>query len=296
MSVETLSQPGFRDLPSPTTYDLSPEETHELTKRFLIDQGIDTDNITDENRFVCMEFEGSEPWSVLSRQPEGVVFEKKFGNSAQAMAQEYGPYEEASLFYTVFDLKEQVPAGTIRMIRNSPAGLKTLNDLASEKVMGAGNTISVQEVMDFHGIESLDDCLDGGTAAVGDIYTYVGRGQVHMLLERAWFVQAENNFQNPEIDGPKHLVSAMDKGILNILRNRVGLPLVPLGQEDTPESRDAYSEYLGSEQTQLVYGYMPHFREGAEVKWVQAQDSKNKLTKKVLDILVGGDADDKLLF
>ena len=45
------------------------------------------------------------------------------------MKTEFGPYDESSVFFVVMDTKAKVPAGVLRMIRNSSVGLKTIVDL-----------------------------------------------------------------------------------------------------------------------------------------------------------------------
>src|SRR5438128_969954 len=70
-----------------------------------------------------------QPEAELARSIERDVFFEYFGNTPELLAEEYGRYEQASLFLTVMDHVRVRPAGMIRVIQPSPAGLKTLHDL-----------------------------------------------------------------------------------------------------------------------------------------------------------------------
>jgi hypothetical protein len=64
-----------------------------------------------------------------ARACEAEVFLNRFGNTAEQMIEEYGPYEHTSVFLTVTDPDDAVVAAA-RFITPGPAGLKTLNDVA----------------------------------------------------------------------------------------------------------------------------------------------------------------------
>ncbi|HUO41006.1 MAG TPA: hypothetical protein VMU34_25595, partial [Mycobacterium sp.] len=114
---------------------------------------------------------GTDPFANIARQVEREVFEDSWGNDAANMKDEYGPYDESSLFFLALDTHEQEPAGVIRMIRNSPAGLKTLVDLDdSIKSPIAPIPVPIGQVMSYHGIDDLDRCWDGATAVVRQRY------------------------------------------------------------------------------------------------------------------------------
>lgn len=76
-------------------------------------------------------FGTDEPGAELGRHLERVVFLEAFGNTIDDLAREYGPYEASSLFIVVVDHARQLPAGVIRVVHPSPAGLKSLSDLES---------------------------------------------------------------------------------------------------------------------------------------------------------------------
>lgn len=66
-----------------------------------------------------------------ARQCEEDVFLQAFGNTRSQLEEEYGPYNDQSVFVSVSDDSGHV-VGACRLITPGPAGLKTLNDVARE--------------------------------------------------------------------------------------------------------------------------------------------------------------------
>jgi len=64
-----------------------------------------------------------------TRECEQDVFLQAFGNTKTQLEEEYGPYDNQSVFISVSDETGYV-IGEMRIIFNGPAGLKTLNDVA----------------------------------------------------------------------------------------------------------------------------------------------------------------------
>ncbi len=64
-----------------------------------------------------------------ARQCEEDVFLQAFGNTRQQLQDEYGPYNDQSVFMAVSDSSGYV-VGACRLITPGPAGIKTLNDLS----------------------------------------------------------------------------------------------------------------------------------------------------------------------
>lgn len=64
-----------------------------------------------------------------TRDCEAAVFLRAYGNTAEQLAEEYGPYEDASVFIALAEPGGDV-LGACRLIRPTPAGLKTLHDVA----------------------------------------------------------------------------------------------------------------------------------------------------------------------
>ena len=63
-----------------------------------------------------------------ARQCEEEVFLQAFGNTRAQLEDEYGPYNDQSLFMAVSDSRGDV-VGACRILSDGPAGLKTLNDI-----------------------------------------------------------------------------------------------------------------------------------------------------------------------
>jgi hypothetical protein len=66
-----------------------------------------------------------------ARQCEEDVFLQAFGNTRSQLDEEYGPYNDQSVFVSVSDDSGHV-VGSCRLITPGPAGLKTLNDVARQ--------------------------------------------------------------------------------------------------------------------------------------------------------------------
>jgi len=74
-------------------------------------------------------FLGIDPGAELGRHLERTVFLEAFGNTPELLAQEYDPYEGATVFICVVDHMRRLPAGAMRVLLPSSAGFKSLNDL-----------------------------------------------------------------------------------------------------------------------------------------------------------------------
>ena len=235
---------------TPTTeryaYDLCDEERNELTREFLSVKALFV-----RERFACFQIEGTDPFANIARQVEREVFEDSWGNDSATMKKEYGPYDESSVFFVVIDMKTKVPAGALRMIRNSSAGLKTIVDLDDvTKSPIAPVTIPACDVMAHHRIDDLDRCWDGATAAVPKSYRRK-LGGVHTQLMRV--VSAAILREDIQ-----HFVAVLDAPVFRAARDVLGLPLVPLAgtppftHMDAPDNQAVYAHVtslLGSTLT-----------------------------------------------
>jgi hypothetical protein len=218
-------------------YDLSDSERNELTWQFLSSRKTPACN-----RFACFELEGTDPYANIARQVEREVFEDSWGNDSVTMKQEYGPYDESSVFFLAIDTQANRPAGVLRMIRNSPAGLKTIVDLDDNiKSPIAPIAIPADEVMRHHGIEDLDRCWDGATAAVPRQYR---RKLAAMHVEIMRVVAAAAMRENIQ-----HFVAVLDAPVVKAARDVLGLPLAPLA--DTPPFT-----HMDAPNNQAVYAHV----------------------------------------
>jgi hypothetical protein len=219
-------------------YGLSDAERDELTREFLA-----TRKWPGSSRFVCFEVQGLDPFANIARQIEREVFFDSWGNDADTMRREYGPYEEGSLFFLAVDTHAMQPAGVLRMIRNSPAGLKTIVDLDDcVKSPIAPIAIPVEDVTAHHGIDDLDRCWDGATAAVPRRYRRL-LPSIHMQVMLVVFAAAMR-------DDIEHFVAVLDAPVVKTARDVLGLPLVPLA--GTPPFT-----HMDAPDNQAVYAHVP---------------------------------------
>jgi hypothetical protein len=240
-------------------YDLSAAETNELTREFL-----STQTEPASGRFACFEMEGADRFANIARQIEREVFQQSFGNDPVMLTAEYAPYEKSSLFFVAVDRDAVAPAGVLRMIRNSPAGLKTLVDLEDSSRTAA--TIPTVDVMRHHGIDDLDRCWDGASATVPRRY----RGSlaaIHLQILRTWYAAAIR-------DDIQHFVSILDAPVYRVVRGIFGLPVVPLA-DSSPFT------YMGGLNHQAVYAHVSS-------TLADAADSNRKLGQKVRACFASG--------
>jgi hypothetical protein len=212
-------------------YDLSESETNDLTEEFL-----HTKTVPVGDRFACFEIEGTDPFSNIARQIEREVFEDTFGNDPAMLTNEYRRYEESSLFFLVVDTEAREPAGVLRMIRNSPAGLKTLVDM--EDPTKTPTAVRTDDVLRFHRIDDLDRCWDGATSAVPRRYRR-RLATIHVEVLRCWYAAALR-------EDVEHFVSILDAPVFKVARQFLGVPLVALA--DTPPFT-----YMDAPNSQAVY-------------------------------------------
>jgi hypothetical protein len=228
-------------------YDLSDAERDCLTRDFLATQFVPAGQ-----RFACFELDGRDPYSDIARQLEREVFFDSWGNDAATMAREYGPYDDHSLFFLAIDTHAEAPAGVLRMIRNSPAGLKTIVDLDdTEKSPIAPVTIPVADVTAHHRIDDLNRCWDGATAAVPRRYRRK-LPSIHMQIIMVVFAAAVR-------DDIQHFVAVLDAPVVRTARDLLGLPLVPLA--GTPPFT-----HMDAPENQAVYAHVPSLLEVAVEK------------------------------
>lgn len=245
-------------------YDLSIEQTVPLTEELLAQYEIDTDE-----RFICLPVKGDSRFARIGHAIERTRFEQYFDNDSRQMRKEYGPYEHASKFFITIDRENNLPTGVLRVIKNSPAGLKTVNDITGRLV----NVTDEDSILAAHGMDNFDNCWDICTVAVTPGY---GRGAASIQLYRAMYLAALD-------EGADHLVSVVDKHAHRQLVRYLGVPFVPLA--DTRSFA-----YLGSGKSRAVYGHVPDFYETMSRPGM-ANRIRRRLAAKALDQLVDGTGD-----
>jgi hypothetical protein len=225
--------PEIHDRPHPPVrYELHGDVAADLAEQLLT-----LHPPTSSRRFVCYPISGTGPFADLGRAVELEVFGAVFGDTPAELEAGYGPYDRASRFFLVMDQRRRRAAGVLRVIENSAAGLKTLNDIVAP--LG----LPEAAVLARHGIDDLDRCWDVGTLAVRAEYRRSAtRGRtVSLLLYRALYVHAVRA-------GVEHVVTVMERHAHRVLL-ALGVPFVPVCDSGP-------FEYMGTPCTAL-YGHVP---------------------------------------
>jgi len=228
-------------------------------------------------RYVCYRIAGTDEASDIARNVERAVFESTFaGNDAQFMAREYGPYEDASLFFLSVDRMRRRPIGALRVTRNSPAGFKTINDLASGRLPVH---LAEEEVSTRHRIQSWDACWDVATLAVSEDYRRTA-ARAALQLYRGMYVTALEH-------GIEHLIAIIDKTPLLAMTDYLSIPFTPI-------CGSGYFSYLESAKSRAVHGYVPDFY--PVITGRLAEVHKDPVATAALSYIILGTDDHVLLF
>lgn len=223
-TYESMEAPGTTErIPR---YDLSSEELDLETRRFLGKTELPP------GRFVCVAFNPDHPMADVGRTIERSVFEDEFKNDSGTMQQEYGPYERASSFLVVIDREEQRPAGVLRIIKPSPVGLKSFNDMTERFFPLAGKYFAASHGMD------VNNCIDVGTLAVMPSHRGPrSSNEVNALLCRGLLLSARH-------EGVQNMITIIDR------RARNGLEMLGI-LFDVVKGTHAF-EYLGSKESYVM--------------------------------------------
>lgn len=261
-------------------YELSDAELSDLTHNLLASREINT-----ANDVVCFRLEGDDPYADIAREIESRVFMDAFHNTPSIMRKEYSAYDDSSTFFLSVDKQREKAVGTLRIVRNSPSGLKTLNDLEEigrDYPESGLQGIDIATVQEEYNIENLDDCWDIGTVAIPKEERYGESSKdTSLQLYRAMYVSAKG-------EGIKHLVSVIAPKAHTILTKYLGVPFTPLCDSKP-------FNYLDAQDSQVVYGYVPEFYNKMNRK--RLTTIQGLLARKALAKLVKGKGvDETLLF
>lgn len=266
-----MAPQGGRKSPDICRFYRPDGEIAALTEALIASQPVSGD------QFVCYRVAGTSPCADLGRHVERTVFSETFpGNDAAFMAREYGPYEQASTFFLSVDRTAKTVIGALRVIRHSPAGFKTLNDLAQPN---SPIRLSTNEVQRYHLIDDWVGVWDVGTAAILGEYRRSG-ASASLLLYRGMYVTALQ-------DGIDHLIAIIDRHPLAAMTDYLSIPFVPLC-DTNPFS------YLGSPDSQAVYGHIPEFDPIIKRRLSEIHDDPAAI--RALNIIINGTNDQALLF
>ncbi|KAH8823454.1 hypothetical protein DL96DRAFT_1819155 [Flagelloscypha sp. PMI_526] len=212
-------------------FTLTLEELSVLSHELLVSQPPKT-----SDRFVCYLLNGTDEVSNIARHIEKEVFWDIFKLDDASMERLYGKYEHASVFFVVMDTAECRPAGVARVVKNSPAGIPTLND--ASKYIG----VTVDKFKAYHRVESLDTLWDLSTLAVLKEYRRVEENIVSNILLRATDVRAT-------YEGVGHYVAIVDKHFRRVF--------APLGFMGEPIAGSSPVEHEGSTESYFLYRQRP---------------------------------------
>jgi len=180
-------------------------------------------------------FRSADPGAELARHVERVVFLETFGNTAELLAKEYGPYEDSSIFFCVIDHRRMVPAGTMRVLLPSKAGFKSSDDV--EPLWGE----PLRDMATRTGLDiDLARTWDIATLAVAPDY----RGKATMGLVSMGLYQALALATPP--CGIEWLVAILDVPVFRMIRWKLRMPMA--GFKDVPAQ-----PYLGSPASMPVW-------------------------------------------
>jgi hypothetical protein len=175
------------------------------------------------------------PGAALGRQVEHEVFYEYFGNTPDLLADEYDPYEHASMYLLAVDHARLVTAGVMRLIMPTPYGLKTLHDM--ETVWGE----DVDAVLERTGITfDRDRVWDVSTIAVRPEY----RGSSTDGLISASCLQGV--MQIAHVCDVQYFVTTLDMVVLKLFQDLCSRPMAlfrgvePMRYLDSPASVPLY--------------------------------------------------------
>lgn len=210
-----VQEPGH---PCEYEYNLTPEDVSTLSDELFLARPPKYNT-----PFVCYRFDGESRYANLGRSLEQQIFNEAFPehpHTPEEMSRQYGPYEGASTFLISFDASSKRPVGVVRIIGNSEAGLKTINDLLESDVTGGRAwTLDIPALLETYGIASLDDVQDIGTLGVLRQYR-TSAMDISAQLYRALYLTITD-----EKEGVRHGVSIIDTKTLGQLKDYMGLPM-----------------------------------------------------------------------
>jgi hypothetical protein len=193
-----------------------------------------------EQVFGAYFLDGSDPRSEVARSLERQVFLETFGNTPELMAEEYGPFEPASLLIAVLDHRRLAVTGMVRLIFESTAGLKTLRDIEHiwQRPLG--------EVLPAAGLGGGDTSrpdipmADVATMAVAPDYRGdKAAGLISLALYRALMMAVIES-------GMYAFIAVLDLVVLDLIQQRCRDPFTrfagcePLRYLDSPSSLPVY--------------------------------------------------------
>lgn len=189
-----------------------------------------------ETKFAVVTLAADSPYSNLARSVESVTFMEFFNNDPVLMGQEYGPYEDSSLFFLVVDTENNRAAGAMRLLHPSKEGFKGANDMPA---MGLTN-LTPEELIANFGIKDTSALLEIATiAGAPDYRGQKSKGLMSAALYRSLYQYSNNN-------GYRDLIAVIDGVPLELLQ-MMHLPIQLSPDVDSP------FEYLDAKANSFIH-------------------------------------------
>jgi hypothetical protein len=183
-----------------------------------------------------------------ARECEAEVFLRWFGNTRDQLAEEYGPYEDASVFVAVADDQDEVRAAARLLVPGGAAGLKTLADVENPPWGANGDRV----VRALH----LDLSSTWEVATLGARARTAAEGErLSMALYHALMTIAQVNDMSAYVA---------------ILDHRVRRLLSSVGILTRPLPGTFPTSYLGSESSVPVYAHYAPMRDAQRRRFPDA--------------------------
>jgi hypothetical protein len=215
---------------TPAAYSLTPPQLNDQVERLVREHPA-----AGSGRFAAYRIRGTSSYSDIARSIECEVFQRFFGNTPHDLHASYGPYDAHSHFLLAVDRETNQPAGTLRVIENSALGLKSLNDIREAPL-----ELTLQNVLDYHGIDNLASCWDVGTLAVRKPYR--GEDNAHFVGTMLYGLFHASACA----EGIQHAVAILDGHAYRQLTEMLAVPFETI-------AGTAPFEYLGAKGSRAAY-------------------------------------------
>lgn len=185
----------------------------------------------------------ADPAAELARSVEREVFFEYFGNTAEVLADEYGPYEPSSVYLCVLDHLRGRAAGAMRLILPSSAGLKTVVDLeraweqpVPEVLQRTGLDLPPAQVWDIATIAVTPDYRGASTNGLISLAMYQGVIQLARHRDVHW------------------VLAILDLVVLDLIQQGTGRPfstfdgIEPMSYLDSPSSLPVWCDLRDYDQ------------------------------------------------
>jgi hypothetical protein len=223
------------------TYDLLPGEIYGLSQVLLEFHEENEDLL--KQPYGCYVVHGTNPFANLARHVDAKVFEESFGNTAPIMEKEYGPYEASSVHFIIMDHQKRLPIGSMRIVYNSAAGLKSVEDLHKTNARTPEGQIITPPMVYANYNADPDSCVDVATAAVVKGHRKNGIPS-HLLYRTLYLTIAANQ------DDFSHILAIMDTKAERTL-HKMRMPFKPILDSEPFSYLDTAADQKSDEEKSL---------------------------------------------